>query len=133
MLVERAEDDQKWLRSLVAKSRNFSDLEKRALDVDSATSFEAFWASTGVARQGFQQAHNSGSNRQKFSRNAMHFASTAHDILRSLTPLVDFIKDIGGPYGALAIGTITFVLAVSLFNAIITLPRCVLTALDCQE
>ncbi|KAJ5915813.1 hypothetical protein N7454_010954 [Penicillium verhagenii] len=99
-----SDEAQRALRRFIHKKHRFSEEEKATLDFNSVEAFEDFWGSTWKAKEKFGAAHNS-----EIRSEIQSFVSSACDIMKNLDPIVALVKDLGAPYGSLAIGTISFV------------------------
>ncbi|KAJ5902308.1 hypothetical protein N7495_002836 [Penicillium taxi] len=106
-VVKRSDEAQHAFREFVHKKGRFSEKEKAALDFKSVGAFEEFWSSTYKAKEKFEAAINS-----EIRSKIQSFVSSACSIMKNLEPIVALVKDLGAPYGSLAIGTISFVFTV---------------------
>lgn len=113
-LVQKSESHQESLRSVVEKSNRFSREEKAALCLDSVHDFEIFWQSACQARYRFETDRKHGTKRT--GKQILDFGATAYEVLHSMSPMLEVIRDLGAPYGSLAIGTISCLFAVSSRN-----------------
>ncbi|KAI0011873.1 hypothetical protein F4779DRAFT_570740 [Xylariaceae sp. FL0662B] len=76
--------------------------------MDNVTAFEAFWKSTMDSKLSFNANHAHGAGKTSYS--VQDFASSAYNILHNMSPILDIIKDLGSPYGSLAIRVISLFL-----------------------
>jgi hypothetical protein len=109
-IVKKSEAEQEQLRSFVETSGKFDSREKRSFQVDSAAAFARFWNETFDAQHDFEKDHEHGVGR--VARAAQNIASSGYDLLSQLQPVVELVRNLGQPYGGIAIGTITFFFAV---------------------
>jgi hypothetical protein len=101
---------QHQLRQTVGKVGKFSTEEQSALRVDSIEAFEDYWDATIKSKNAFEDDHSHGVGLA--TQKATSFAASAYDILHDISPILDFVKDLGAPYGSMAIGTVAFFFAV---------------------
>ena len=105
-IVQRSDLEQQVLRDLVQRDRVFSERERAALRLDSASAFNVFWNSTMGAQVKFEENHKSGA--KLVMRNLQNFGESAADVLNQMEPLIQAVRDFGSPSGNMAIGTIAF-------------------------
>ncbi|KAJ6443245.1 LIM domain-containing protein [Purpureocillium lavendulum] len=106
----QSEQKQSQLRERTSGSRAFTQSEQAALQITSKDAFKDFWDSALTAKAAFDAEHERGARR--LAKGAANLATSAHDFLRDVSPMVDIVKDFGAPYGGMAIGTICFLFAV---------------------
>ncbi|KAJ5928276.1 hypothetical protein N7466_007232 [Penicillium verhagenii] len=106
-VVKRSDEAQHALRKFIHKKHTFSEEEKSTLDFNSVEAFEDYWGLTWKAKEKFGAAHNS-----EVRSEIQSFVSSACGIMKSLDPIVALVKDLGAPYGSMAIGTISFVFTI---------------------
>ncbi|KAK6506458.1 hypothetical protein TWF506_011366 [Arthrobotrys conoides] len=109
-VIKDSDIEQQKFRAFVDSQEKFSEEEKSTLQIDSFDAFEKFWNKTLDSRQNFEASHEHGVGRTV--RTAQNFAASAYDILQHFGPLVEVVKDLGAPYGGMAIGTISFLFAI---------------------
>lgn len=108
--LQAAEEKQEKLRQTVKKTRKFTQTEQNALNIDSIEAFQHFWQGALDAKPKFDKRHEQGVG--KVTKDATDFGSRAYDVLTTLNPMLDIIKDFGHPFGGMAVGTICFFLTV---------------------
>jgi hypothetical protein len=111
-VVKKSYVEQKDFRTFVRIRGKFSEEEKSTLEIDSVAAFESFWKTTLDAKGDFEASHEHGFG--LVVQKTQNFAASAWDILRELQPILEVVKTFGGPYGTLAVGTISFLFAVRL-------------------
>ncbi|KAI9697894.1 MAG: hypothetical protein M1820_007681 [Bogoriella megaspora] len=100
------EQKQRKLHDRLKKIEHFGVQELKSLACESPRDFTVFWAQYSIqTRSSFDQRHERGWRRwvQKYQS----FAAGADRFLRDFSPIVEVVKNVGAPYGGLAIGTIS--------------------------
>ncbi|EXJ70040.1 uncharacterized protein A1O5_07113 [Cladophialophora psammophila CBS 110553] len=110
-IIECSENEQTRFKQIVATSKNFSGTEKNAVNIKSAAEFYAFWEETVEARKNFEDGHEKGCG--LWSKNYQSAASVARSFMKDFSPIVEVVKNFAAPYGGMAIGTISVLLAVA--------------------
>lgn len=109
-VVERCETQQRDFRAKITTAGRFTRAEQSALEIESRDAFKAFWEATLSDKNTFDMKHQQRGRRA--ATQVVSLSASAHDMLQSIDPLVNIIKDLGAPYGGMAIGTICFLLTV---------------------
>ncbi|KAI0965836.1 hypothetical protein F4678DRAFT_451400 [Xylaria arbuscula] len=112
-------DDDKLATSLQNQQQLRKDLmslkpshgDTSAFQVNSKERFEEFWKETFAAKGNFDLRHNHGIS--KIAGKATELTRSASAVWSDLTPILDLVSDVGGPYAGIAIGTIAFMFTVA--------------------
>ena len=114
--VEISEGKQVGFKDWVVGSKAFTRTEKAALDVDSAAAFKDYWEETNSALGDFDRSHEKGCGLR--SKRYQYVAADAQRFVNEFSPIVQIVKDFGAPYGAVAVGTMSLLFAVSVNPAV---------------
>ncbi|KAI5460479.1 hypothetical protein BGZ63DRAFT_247756 [Mariannaea sp. PMI_226] len=109
--LQRSDQRQKQLRETVKLARRFTKEERSALEIESMEAFGDFWQAAMGGKITFDANHEHGVGR--VSKRANSLSASAYFFLQDMSPMVEIVKNLGAPYGNMAIGTICFVFAVS--------------------
>ncbi|KFA54444.1 hypothetical protein S40293_11529 [Stachybotrys chartarum IBT 40293] len=109
--IERSDAEQHKLRNFVKATEKFSELERSALEIDSKAAFKSFWDAALSRKRNFDTGRDSGTGRSK--QRALDFGASAYEMMWRFSPILEFVKDLGAPYGSLAIGTMSFLFAIA--------------------
>lgn len=109
--IKTSNDKQKQFHESMRICAKFSDQEISALQFDSIPAFESFWHSTADAKQRYDTEHSKGAKR--LAAKSQEYAAMAFDILHTMSPLLEIVKDLGAPFGGFAIGTLSFFLLIA--------------------
>ena len=109
-MLRESERKQKEFRSLVRNHGGFSEDEKSALQVDSVAAFDTVWKSVIDSKTTLEASRGHGI-RKGVQKTQNFFASTS-EILQHLEPMLELVRNLGAPYGGMAIGTISFLFIV---------------------
>ena len=92
-------------------SKDFSKDEKAALNVDSLVAFEDFWQNTNTAKADFDRGKERGCG--LCVKRYQSSAAFISPFMKDFSPIVQIVRDFGAPYGAVAVGTMSLLFAVS--------------------
>ena len=109
--VETSENAQVHFKDLVVASKKFSENEKAAWKVDSVAAFKDYWEEVNSAKEKFDRSHEKGCG--LWGKRFQSSADTIQHFLDDFSPIIQIVKDFGAPYGAIAVGTISLLFAVS--------------------
>lgn len=109
--VETSEKEQVQFQEWVLGSKEFSNTEKAAFKVDSVPAFQKYWEETNSARERFDRNHERGCG--LWARRYQSSAAFIQPFMDDFSPIIKVVKDLGAPYGAVAVGTISLLFAVS--------------------
>lgn len=109
--LKRSDEDQLKFRDYVQRHRDFTAEEKAALSIDSVLSFQKAWDVAAQAKTTTEERRRRG--RKRIGQSVQNFAVAASDIVTCMGPILELVKDIGAPYGGMAIGTVSFLFTVS--------------------
>ncbi|KAF2232960.1 hypothetical protein EV356DRAFT_578033 [Viridothelium virens] len=98
-------------QKFVLKDKNFSNTEKKAIQIKDIKEFEVLWQDVLEAKETFEESHRKGY--KMWSREYQNTANTIHSFIKEFSPILDIIRDFGGPYCGLAIGTVSVLFAVA--------------------
>lgn len=110
-IIEKSDQDQLRLREYVRGHQDFTADEQATLDINSVDAFQHIWGVTVKSKAATEERRKRGSKR--VGQSALDFVAAASDILNYMGPILNLIKDIGAPYGGMAIGTVSFLFTVS--------------------
>ena len=109
--VKASEKRQVEFKDWVVASKEFSKDEKAAFNVDSVAAFEDFWQNTNTARADFDRGQERGCG--LWVKRYQSSAAFISPFMKDFSPIVQIVRDFGAPYGAVAVGTISVLFAVS--------------------
>ena len=109
--VETSEGKQVEFKNWVVASKDFTRTEKAAFEVDSAAAFKGYWEETNSAQGEFNRSHEKGCG--LWSQRYQYVAADTQRFVNEFSPIVQIVKDFGAPYGAVAVGTMSLLFAVS--------------------
>ena len=90
--------------------------EKGALKMRTIAEIVDYWSQAADATK-TEVEKTRATGWRKYGNETYGLALGAHDFLQTFQPLVNIVKDVGGPYGALGIGVISLLFTVSfLYN-----------------
>ena len=92
-------------------SKEFSKDEKAALNVVSVAAFEDFWQNTNMAKADFDRGKERGCG--LCVKRYQSSAAFISPFMKDFSPIVQIVRDFGAPYGAVAVGTMSLLFAVS--------------------
>ena len=92
-------------------SKNLSEDEKAALEIDSMDSFYGYWDRTKTAQDSFDHSHENGCG--LWGRRYQRSAAFVLPFMDDFSPIIRIVRDLGAPYGGAAIGTLSLLFAVS--------------------
>ena len=109
--LEYLEIEQHQFREWVRQSNEFSEVEKSTILYDTLTEFENHSTKGNEAKCQFDSCHD----RDHGLRSKRHqsLSSVVQSFMDYFSPLVQIIKDLGAPYGGIAIATISVLVTVS--------------------
>ena len=110
-VVEQEAEFFKWL----SKRKDLSADEKGALKLQTIAEIVDYW-SQAVDSTKTEIAEARATGWRKYGDETYALVLEAHDILQTFQPLVNIVKDVGGPYGALGIGVISLLFTVSFLH-----------------
>ena len=93
-------------------SKEFSESEKAAFEVDSVAAFSDYWQKTNSAKEDFDRSHEKGCG--LWAKRYQSSAALIQPFLDDFSPIVKIVKGFGAPYGGIAVGTISLLFAVSI-------------------
>lgn len=76
--------------------------------------FKEYWEETNSAKEHFDRSHEKGCG--LWAKRYQSSAAFVQPFLDDFSPIVNIVKDFGAPYGAVAVGTMSLLFAVS-FNS----------------
>ena len=109
--VETSENAQVHFKDLVVASKGFSEYEKAAWKVDSVAAFKDYWEEVNGAKDEFDRSNEKGCG--LWAKRYQSSAATVQPFLDDLSPIIQIVRDFGAPYGAIAVGTVSLLFAVS--------------------
>lgn len=109
--VKASEERQIEFKDWVVASKDFSKDEKAALNVDSVVAFEDFWQNTNTAKADFDSGKERGCG--LCVKRYQSSAAFISPFMKDFSPIVQIVRDFGAPYGAVAVGTMSLLFAVS--------------------
>ena len=109
--VKASEKRQIEFKDWVVTSKDFSKEEKAAFNVDSVAAFEDFWRDTNTARANFDRDKERGCG--LCVKRYQSSAAFLSPFMKDFSPIVQIVRDFGAPYGAVAVGTMSVLFAVS--------------------
>ena len=92
-------------------SKEFSKDEKAALNVDSVAAFEDLWQKTNAAKADFDRSEERGCG--LCVKRYQSSAAFISPFMKDFSPIIQIVRDFGAPYGAVAVGTMSVLFAVS--------------------
>lgn len=114
-IVETSENDQGQLKDWVLASKRFSAREKAAYNVHSVDAFREYWQDANSAKEDFDQSHEKGCG--LWAKRYQSSTALIKPFFDDFSPLVRIVKDLGAPYGGVALATMTLLFAVSAKSA----------------
>ncbi|EXJ82359.1 hypothetical protein A1O3_06172 [Capronia epimyces CBS 606.96] len=111
--IQRSEAEQINFQKTVATSKSYSATEKTAFSLSSAQEFHDFWEQTIQAKGEFDDSHEQGCGLRVWARQYQNAASVVQSFMKDFSPIIDVVRDCAGPYGGLAVGTISVLFAVA--------------------
>ena len=109
--VETSENAQVHFKDWVVASKGFSENEKAAWKVDSVAAFKDYWEEANSAKEKFDRSHEKGCG--LWAKRYQSSAATIQPFLDDFSPIIQIVRDFGAPYGAIAVGTVSLLFAVS--------------------
>ncbi|SPN99713.1 uncharacterized protein DNG_02564 [Cephalotrichum gorgonifer] len=109
--VKQSEEQQAAFCRLVESSGRFTATEKSALQFRTFDEFHAFWEDAKGIKHDFEASNEVGVRR--FAQESRELATTASQVFRDLSPILQLVQDAAAPYGGMAVGVISFLLAVA--------------------
>ena len=109
--VKASEKRQVEFKGWVVASKDFSKDEKAAFNIDSVAAFEDFWRNTNTARATFERGEERGCG--LCVKRYQSSAAFISPFMKDFSPIVQIVRDFGAPYGAVAVGTMSVLFAVS--------------------
>ncbi|KAK3399129.1 hypothetical protein B0T20DRAFT_351096, partial [Sordaria brevicollis] len=97
-------------RGYVLGHPQFSADEQAALKIESVAAFHQAWSDTVKWKIATEERRKHGSRR--VGKFAQDFVVAASDIMSYMGPILNLIRDIGAPFGGMAIGTVSFLFTV---------------------
>ncbi|KAH8204870.1 hypothetical protein TruAng_000909 [Truncatella angustata] len=110
-MVSQSNGNQTRFHRRARDSKYFSPAEKSALDIDSFDQLGSLWNSAVDARRDYDSAHAHGQKR--IAQKSRDIVASAYEVFRDIAPMLELVIEISAPYGAIAIGTISFFLMVA--------------------
>ncbi|KAL8692666.1 MAG: hypothetical protein Q9218_002366 [Villophora microphyllina] len=99
-----SEIEQVQFREWVETSKGFSEDERKALNIDSADTFNEFWTDANKAKESFDRGHEKGCG--LWGRHYQDSAALILPFMNDFSPIIQVVKDFGAPYGGIAVGAI---------------------------
>lgn len=109
--VETSENAQVHFKDWVVASKGFSENEKAALKVDSVAAFKDYWEEANSAKEKFDRSHEKGCG--LWAKRYQSSAAVIQPFVNDFSPIIQIVRDFGAPYGAIAVGTMSLLFAVS--------------------
>lgn len=109
--IQQLGREQVALRSRITSSSKFSAEEKAAMGNKTIQEFEQYWAAVNTAVSKFEDVHQRGCG--LWARRYQETTTSAQDFMERFSPIFDVVKDGSAPFGGIAIGTLSFLFAVS--------------------
>ena len=108
--VIRLENEQKEFKNLIASSKEYSEIEKNAINVTTVAEFKDFWQNTKDAKEDFDRSHEKGCG--LCSKTYQSSAVVVGNFMDDFSPILDIVKNFAAPYGGMAVGTISVLFVV---------------------
>ena len=110
--VETLENEQVHFKDWVVASKGFSEKEKAAFKVDSVAAFTNYWEEVNSVKENFDRSHEKGCG--LWAKRYQSSAAVIQPFVNDFSPIIQIVRDFGAPYGAIAVGTMSLLFAVSL-------------------
>lgn len=112
--IEQLGKQQAALRCRITSNPKFTDNEKAAMGNETMEDFKQYWAAVNTAASKFEDVHQRGCG--LWARRYQETTASAQDFMERFSPIFDVVKDGTAPFGGIAVGTLSFLFAVSLRN-----------------
>ncbi|KAI9644988.1 hypothetical protein NHQ30_007023 [Ciborinia camelliae] len=109
--IEDLEKKQTQFRKVVLRSRIYSEIEKKVVNVSSKDEFDNAWNEVNNEKTKFDQNHEKGCG--LFSKRYQETGVAILDFMKDFSPILEIVKNFASPYGNIAFGTISVLFAVA--------------------
>ena len=92
-------------------SSKFSKQEKVAYEINSVAAFGEYWQATNDAQASFDRSHERGCS--WWAKRYQAAAASVEPFMNDLSPIIEIVRNLGAPYGSIAVGTVSLLFVVS--------------------
>lgn len=96
-------------------NKDFTEIEKAAINFNTPAEFTSFWQQATDAKKGFDEGHAKGCG--LCSKSYQTSAVAVLDFMNDFSPIIEIVKDFAAPYGGMALGTISVLFTVGFVHA----------------